>query len=200
MKGVLITFCVLLLAVAMLYMTATIAMYSSQIKGTPTEMSAFERMNMEYDTVSYGINRILANEKVNISISSGKIEGYSLLFKINQQTPAFNWTNKTEVLPSDPNSLYIHVGLQGTNGTVYYTGYLNRDSYNKLSMVNATNHTIVVVTIYPTANLTINYNLDMYLKSIMRLNSSASAEMSENSINTSTIYGKKLGKVVVFEN
>src|SRR3989339_167525 len=84
MKGVLITFCVLLLAVAMLYMTATIAMYSSQIKGTPTEMSAFERMNMEYDTVSYGINRILANEKVNITIHGRNITFESNLTNSNR--------------------------------------------------------------------------------------------------------------------
>lgn len=273
MRGILLTLCVLLLAAAMLYLITTISLYSSNLKSTPSELSAFESMNMQYDSVAYGINQILAHEKVNVTTqstnlsfqsnlttsnnyyrdlsrfkqfvvgeasvntsinltgiqeprmyiqphniivnygigsvnfdpenstaSSGDVAGYDLFIKIDQVTPWQNWTNISEVLVSDPNALLLHVGLQGTNGTIAMTKYLDRDNYNELDLLNTANQTIIAISVYPTANLTINYNLDMYLKTIVRLNSSASVEMDENAINISTIYAEKLGKVIVVEN
>jgi len=132
--------------------------------------------------------------------STNKILGYDFQMKIPAATPKFNWSVLNELPESNPNSMYFHLGLQGNNGSITTTKYLDKINPTKLQLLNQANKSIITISINNPASVTLTYTLPMYLKSIVRLNSSTYVELGTDSITVNTgSTTQKIGKVFWYE-
>jgi len=138
----------------------------------------------------------------NYSGSEESVEGYDILIKINHPTPTINWTNASEVSGSNESALYFHIGLQGSDGAVSDTVYLDRYAESELRLLNSESQSIVTVQIESPATLTLNYNVDMYLNAVVVLNNSIEyIELGQDAVEVEMgPDGTKRGAVIVFES
>ncbi len=90
--------------------------------------------------------------------SEEKIAGYSVLIRTNESVPELNWTLINEAGPFEEEALYFHMGLQGKNGVVSTTKYVDRGDYSELRLVDSDNESVFVFQIDAPGSLTINYN------------------------------------------
>jgi len=133
--------------------------------------------------------------------SAENVSGYDVSIWISRPTPGFNWTSSSNVSPSSPDAMYFHIGLQGTNGTVSDTRYLNRSAFSELRMVDSSNAQVIVVQAQSPAALKIFYNADIYIKTVLQLSSSGGAvELGNSALNVSVGNAHKIGRVIVGEN
>lgn len=273
-KGVLLTISILVIASSFLFLLTHISLYSNSMKDATASLSNFEKINMQFDSASYGIKQILLTESMNISAegtnisfsknlsiatnykydlsnfrqfieayssvnttidisealspklyigpqnividhqngkinftpentvqSAGNIEGYDVLITLNVPTLWINWSQSSELPESNPDSMYFHLGMQGSNGTMYMEKYIDKYNPTEFGLVNSQNVTLITISANSPASLSINYTIDMYLKTIVRLNNSASVELGRDIVNvTVDSEAEKLGKVIVFES
>ncbi len=133
--------------------------------------------------------------------SMGGLEGYTILIMLDEPIPRQEWETIAEVSENDSDAMYLHVGMQGNDGGLGETVYVGKHNSSELRLYNEQNQSIITIQVKSPAELTINYNVDMHLKTIVQLNSSASVELG-----TDMIYvdmrpdGKKTGKVIVHES
>ncbi len=274
-KGALMSLSMALLIIALLFLLLSIALYNNSLRAVGTELSKFERVNMQFDTAAYGVKQIVSIDAVNVTAvgnnitfqenfsnminypidlsrfksfveayalvnvsiniseaslpviyiqpqsiivnhtlgrmsiipqntasSSGNVVGYNVLLIINQPTPRLNWTNLSSISQSNPNAMSLHVGLQGTDGTLTNTTYLNKSAYSELRLLNSQNQSIITIQINSPAALTINYNINMstITRTTLLLNSSSNAELGRNIINvTQRREIEKIGQVIILE-
>lgn len=188
------------------------------------DISAFEQFIEAYGTVNTNINTtdaihpklylqpqeiVINNYKgysngtisispQNTSSSAGQVNGYDILVIAQANTPNLNWTSLAELAEDDPNAMYFHMGFQGTNGTCSVTKYLDKHTSSGLQLLNSYNRSMMTIRISSPASVLIEYNLDMYLNIIIRLNSTSYMEIGTNVINVSSgVNGEKIGPVIV---
>jgi len=128
-------------------------------------------------TIDHGVGRtvFIAEEGQG---SAGSVTGYNVLLIINGTTPWINWTNITEVSAYDPSALSLHLGLQGTNGTIAVDKYLDKYSYSEMHLMDRYNNSLFVVQLEPPASLKINYNAGAVLETEIYLNDTAEEDIS----------------------
>ncbi|VVB58761.1 Uncharacterised protein [Candidatus Anstonella stagnisolia] len=137
----------------------------------------------------------------NSQASAGNVSGYDVSIWVSRPTPSLNWTSMQNVSPSSIDAMYFHVGLQGTNGTVSDTRYLNKSRFSELRMQDSGNASIIVVQADSPAALKIFYNADIYIKTVLQLSSSGGAiELGNSALNVSVGNAHKIGSVIVGEN
>lgn len=125
-----------------------------------------------YDiTVDHAVGRIEFDPEDNPG-SAGKVTGYDVLFKIDERTPWLNWTEISELSSSDPDAVYFHIGVQGENGTVSETRYLNKYNYSELKLLDWDNESLVVIQLSPPAELIVNHNMEANMETVIYLNGS----------------------------
>ncbi|MDD5022949.1 MAG: hypothetical protein PHU63_02160 [Candidatus ainarchaeum sp.] len=134
--------------------------------------------------------------------ASKEIEGYQVIILTSAYTPIFNWKELNEIPESDPNSIYFHLGFQGSNLTYSETKYLDRTKNNEIQLLNMqSNGTMISVELKPGSNLVVVHNLDMYLNIIIGLNKYAEIELGKNIVNVSMGEdARKIGKVILGES
>ncbi|GEM_PF-1436675 len=188
------------------------------------DVSAFEQFMEAYSLVNTSINttdalkpklfiqpqnivienvRGYGNGTINITpqnlVSSyDPITGYDVLIIAQADTPWLNWTSLSELAEGNPNAIYFHMGFQGTNGTTYITKYLDKTASSGVQLLNSQNRSMMEIRINSPAAVFFEYNLDMYLNIIIRLNSTSYIEMGTNVINVSSgVNGEKVGSVII---
>lgn len=132
--------------------------------------------------------------------SVGNLSGYEFYFIYNGTTPSANWVTATEVLQNDPDALYFHVGFQGNTGVVSETKYLAKHGSSQLRLLDALNHSLVTVVISSPGSVVLSYSSDMYLKSVLRLNSSTKIELGSSIFNASVFGTSSTGRVYLSES
>ncbi len=100
-KGIIFTVSTVLLATAFLYLLASISMYSDLLKDANTGMIQIEKVNMQFDTQSYGMEKLVREMISNVSwtganisfegnlSSAGNGEYYAAVSRFGQFTEAF---------------------------------------------------------------------------------------------------------------
>ena len=133
--------------------------------------------------------------------SAGNVSGYDVSVWVARPTPSLNWTSISSVLPTSADAMYFHIGLQGTNGTVSDTRYINKSAFSELRMQDGSNASLIVVQANSPASLKIFYNADIYIKTVLQLSSSGGAiELGNSALNVSLGNAHKIGSVIVGEN
>ena len=137
----------------------------------------------------------------NTEESMGVVGGYEIFIVADEPIPRPEWETLAEVSENDSDAMYLHVGMMGNDGGLGETVYVGKHNSSELRLYNELNQSIITIQVQSPAELTINYNVDMHLKTIVQLNSSASVELG-----TDIIYvdmgpdGEKTGKVIVHES
>lgn len=72
-KGMLFTISVLLLASSFLYFVNSISSYTNSLRLSTTTMADAENINMQYDSLAYGIEKIAKEETINITFQGTNI-------------------------------------------------------------------------------------------------------------------------------
>ena len=127
------------------------------------------------------------------------VEGYNVLIAISQPTPTVNWTQLSEVSPGN-DSLYFHIGLQGSDGALSETRYLSRNNMSELQLQNEHGHSIITIEVGDSSSLVVHYNLDIYLNAVVVLDEHGPVELGSDIVNVSMgERGEKTGKVIVVE-
>ncbi|VVB65877.1 Uncharacterised protein [Candidatus Gugararchaeum adminiculabundum] len=155
-------------------------------------------------TVSYTVGKV-AYSPLNNAYSAGRVTGYSLLIKLNDRpTPGLNWTTLNTLSASDPNAVYFHIGVQGTNGTVSDTKYLDKYQNSTLLMQNSGGQSVITVQARSPAYLDVNYalNLNGSMETILQLNNTATVELGSGSVINISRVGEieKTGTVILVES
>lgn len=196
--------------------TSKLANYSNDVQRWAAFASAFSPANISINTsdamrpklyvrgrgieVDNAAGRITYTPQDSQS-SAGNVSGYDVSIWLASPTPGFNWTSMQNVSPSSPDAMYFHLGLQGTNGTVSDTRYLNKSAFSELRMLDGDNAPIIVVQAQSPAALKIFYNADIYIKTVLQLSSSGGAvELGNSALNVSVWDAHKIGSVIVGEN
>lgn len=119
--------------------------------------------------------------------SADNVISYNISIIIGEEILWMNWTNITEVSDSDPDALFFHLGLQGTNGAVSTNKYLDKYNSTELRLLDSKNRTKFVIQIDSPAALTVHYNMEAYLKTEIYLNNvgeDTSVELGRSIIST----------------
>lgn len=132
--------------------------------------------------------------------SAGNITGYEILARVELDTPSYYWEEISELNESDPDAMQFHLGLEGDNGTITTTKYLDKYGDSELRLVNEYNQSVMGVRIESPAVVAVNYNADIDLKIIIGLTTRASVELGQDIITVSTGQLEKTGKVTVDES
>jgi hypothetical protein len=133
--------------------------------------------------------------------SMGGLDGYNVLIMLDEPIPRAEWETLVEVSENDSDAMYLHVGMQGNDGGLGETVYVGKHNSSELRLYNEQNQSIITIQVQPPAELTINYNVDIHLKTIVQLNSSSSVELGTDMISVDIgPNGKKTGKVIVHES
>ncbi len=154
--------------------------------------------NIVIDSIRGYSNGTISITPQNTSSSTGQVYGYDILVIAQADTPSLNWSSISELSEGDLNSIYFHIGFQGTNGTCSVTKYLDKHASSGLQLLNSYNRSMMTIRISSPASILIEYNLDMYLNIIIKLNSTSYIEMGTNVINVSSgVNGEKVGSVIM---
>ena len=106
----------------------------------------------------------------NASYSAGNVTGYDFGVKISTPTPSLVWTNISTVANTSADALYFHIGIQGTNGTVSDTQYLNRSKTSALVMRDSLNNTLLAASVTPQAAVRLSYFTQIWSRAVVFLN------------------------------
>jgi len=149
-------------------------------------------------TIDHPIGKIIFTPE-NSPGSSGSVSFYNVLVKTEKPTPWINWTNITEVSAYHPNAIHLHVGLQGTNGTVSADKYLDRYAYSELVLHDSqTNDTVLVIQLESPAALVVNHDMEASIKTEIYLNDSGediTVELGENIVSVDSSYVQEASKI-----
>lgn len=152
-------------------------------------------------TVNHGAGKVTFTTE-NTTQSAGKIGGYDVIIRLNATTPVMNWTYENTLPESDPDAIYFHMGMQGTNGTLSTVKYLDRNAYSELKLVES-NDTIIFIRVIPSASLEVGYETDAYVKTTVYINDTAdntSVELGRNivaaALNSTGFISKTTGVVI----
>jgi len=189
--------------------------YSSHIAGFKQFLESRSGINLSLDITGAARPRLYlrpqgivvdhAAGRVNFTpldspASAGNVSGYTILIKVNQPLPQLKWVNLSTLPQSDPNAMYLFIGVQGSDGATSDSEYLNKFAYSELRLLDVSNQSVVTIQAVSPAAIAVNYNSDAYLKTTIQLNSSTSVEL-DASINASLGNdGEKIGKVIPVEN
>jgi len=147
-------------------------------------------------SINYTAAGLIAIRPPNPSTASN-ITGYDLLARLN--SPALNpyWANQSTLSNSSPDAIYLHIGMQGTNGTFSQTIFLNRSAYSELQMRDASNHSQMTLQLQAPSALSIYYDLalDADLDTNLLLSERNEVELGTNVINV-TYDVEQIGTVV----
>ncbi|MCL6088618.1 MAG: hypothetical protein M1530_00440 [Candidatus Marsarchaeota archaeon] len=148
-------------------------------------------------TIEYQAGRVLITPQ-NATFSQGQVLGYDDLMRISQPVGRLNWTQKSNVSPADPSALYFHIAVQGTNGTVSDTQYLNRSALSEVRLLDALDRSVMTVQVNPEAALRVYYDTSIggNLTTVLGLNSSSTLELGTNVINAA-YEARKAGPVKI---
>lgn len=134
---------------------------------------------------------------------SENLIGYTLLIRINESIPKLNWTALEELESTDEDAIYFHVGLQGRNGAVSTTKYLDKKNYSELKMTDSENESIFVFQIDFPGGLIVNHNTEADMEAILEINESTgnlNVELGKNILYVASKDGKtKKTSKVIFE-
>ncbi|MBN2122327.1 hypothetical protein JW721_04725 [Candidatus Micrarchaeota archaeon] len=275
-KGIVSTVSTVLLATAFLYLLSFTSSYSDSVKDANSRIMHLEKLNMQFDTESYGMQRLVESlvseiswEGENVSFSgnmssagngeyyaavarfsqfsrafglvdstidlsearmpilhirpqnitvrylpgkvgfypqngsgsSGKVASYTILIKANVPTPGIQWGDYSETFVEGPDAVYVHVGFEGTNGTVSASKYLYKYNESEIMMLNRYNQSVVGIRIGYPAELEVNCNTDIYLKTVIGLDSQGEVEVGGDIIGVGEgSWGDKVGKVMMYDS
>jgi hypothetical protein len=274
-KGIVSTVSTVLLATAFLYMLSFTSSYSDSMKDANSRIMHLEKVGMQFDTESYGMQRLvdslvsgisweganvsfsgnissagngeyyaavarfsqfteafgLVDSSINLSTarmpilymspqnitvrhlpgkvgfypqngshSSGEIASYTILVKAEVPTPGIEWGEYSETFVEGPDSVYVHVGFEGTNGTVSDSKYLYKYNESEIMLVNKYNQSVVGIRIGYPSELEVNCNTDIYLKTVIELDRRGEVEVGEDIVGVGEgSWGYKVGKVMMYE-
>ncbi len=136
--------------------------------------------------------------------AAAMLSGYDVQIKLNTTTPILNWTQQSVLVQSDPNAIYFHLAVQGTDGVVSYAGYLNRFLNSTALLMTGQNTTLATIQLgagSAPAYLKVYYTTDFQLETILWLNQSSRVELGQDAIMVDMGNGlTKNGKVIVGES
>ncbi|MEM2137854.1 MAG: hypothetical protein QW568_02095 [Candidatus Anstonellaceae archaeon] len=140
---------------------------------------------------------------------AGSIRGYDVLVGLGQPTPTLNWTAKSEVPQGDPDALYLHIGVQGNEGSpASYSGYLNKSNAGEVRLQDGAGKLLMIVFVVPPSGLQIYYDagngtagtgLNGTVETVVMLNGRTTAVLGTSIINVNGAV-KSSGHVYMDEN
>jgi len=130
------------------------------------------------------------------------VSGYDISIWVREQAPIINWSSISTLPPADPNAMYFHIGVQGTNGVVSDTKYLAKNGSSELRLQNASGSPIIVVQASPPAALKVFYTRGIYIKTVLLSNASGGivAHVSGCEVSATRESAKAAGGVIVGES
>jgi hypothetical protein len=274
-KGIVFTVSILLLASAFLYLLSSISMYSDALRDANTNIIQLEKVNMQFDTESYGMGKLLREVMANVSWeganvsftgnyssagngeyyaaverfgqfteafglvdssinlsearrplmhmdpqnitighlpgkvgfypedsngSAGEVHSYTILIRAGVPTPGITWGDYSEMEGPGDDAVYVHIGFEGNNGTVSDGKYLYKYNESEIMLVDRNNQSIVGIRLGSPAELEISYSADIYLKTIIELDTQGEVELGRGIIAIDGgDWGSKAGKVIAYD-
>ena len=136
----------------------------------------------------------------NASIGA-RVSSYDVGVIVDQQEVRLTWVERNTVSPGDANALTVHVAVQGSKGVRTQDETLDKYAYSELRAYGTANDLIATFVFDSPAKLVVNYEKDMYLKTIIGLDTNqAWVELGTNAVGISTDRVDNNGRIIILEN